>query len=387
VLRAKGASPSLKGRFFREDLNKQKVIKMLKRTVLSTIAAAAVLGAAVSASPARADAVADFYKGKDLTFLVGYSAGGSYGFYARLVAEHMAKYIPGKPNIVVQHRPGGGGSKAANYFYNAAPHDGSMVAFLADALPVAQLLRPKKMKYDGRKMTWIGSIVPVNPVTLVREGSPAMTIDEIRKKEINVACSGRGSQSFIMPAMMKAYLGFKWKLICGYKGSAPMTLALERGEVDAQSSAWISWRIRYRDKIKNNLLHPIVQVGLTREAELPDVPLMQELTDDPEAKAVLEFVSAGAAIGRSIVAPPDMPKDRIAALRKAFDQTMKDPGFLADAKKRNAVIKPTRGEDVQKVVLKIYQTPKNIVKLAAVATKTYKKLCKVNCAKKKKKKS
>ncbi|MGY8991270.1 MAG: Bug family tripartite tricarboxylate transporter substrate binding protein, partial [Rhodospirillales bacterium] len=320
---------------------------MFKRTAMTTMAAAAVIGL-TAAGPAQADSVANFYKGKNLTFLVGYSAGGSYGFYARLVAQHMSKYIPGKPNIIVQHRPGGGGSKAANYFYKKSPRDGSVLAFLADALPVAQLLRPKKMKYDGRQMTWIGSIVPVNPVIVVRKGAPENTVKGLLKNPINVGCSGRGSQSYIMPAMLKSVIGFKWKLICGYKGSAPQTLAMLRGEVDAQSSAWISWKIRHWDAIQSGKFKPVVQVGLRREKELPNIPLMQDLTDDPKAKQVLTFVSSGSPIGRSIVAPPDVPKERIAALRKAFDQVMQDSALRADAKKRNATIDPTPGAELQK---------------------------------------
>ena len=221
---------------------------------------------------------------------------------------------------------------------------------------------------------------------MVRQGSPAKSIAAIKDKQINIACSGRGSQSFIMPAMMKYFLGFKWKLICGYKGSAPMTLALERGEVDAQSSAWISWRIRHADRISKGELTPIVQVGLTREKELPNIPLMQELTKDATEQKVLKFVSGGSAIGRSIVTPPGVPQDRIAALRKAFDATMTDAGFLADAKKRRALVQPKPGAEVQKIVLAILGADKDIVKLAQTAWKQKPGKCKVNCKKKKKKK-
>ena len=359
---------------------------MLKRTSIAVLAAAAILGGVIASSPSKAGSVADFYKGKDLTFLVGYSAGGSYGFYARLMAEHMAQYIPGKPNIIVQHMPGGGGSKAANYFYNVAPKDGSMVAFLADAAPLAQLLRPKKMKYDIAKMTYIGSIVPVNPVIVVRRQAKAKSIEALKKTEIAIACSGRGSQSYIMPAMLKHFIGFKWKLICGYKGSAPMTLALQRGEVDAQSSAWISWKIRHFDAIQKGDLKPIVQVGLKREADLPDLPLMQDLTEDADVKRILEFVSSGSAIGRSIIAGPGTPKDRIAALRKAFDKTVKNPKLLAFAKKRNAIIDPKPGAEVQKIALRALNTPKELVERARAATKAKTEKCQKNCKKKKKKK-
>lgn len=356
------------------------------RTILGGVAILAIATGMAISAPAKADPISDFYKGRTVTFLVGYPPGGSYDTYARLVAQHMGKMIPGKPDIIVQNMPGGGGKKAAGWFYRKAPKDGTMLFFPPDAYPVAQLLDPKKIKYDAAGFTSIGSIVPVNPVVMARGGSPAKSIDEIRKTQINVACSGRGSQSFIMPAMMKHFLGFKLKLICGYKGSAPMTLALERGEVDAQSSAWISWRIRHADRITSGALIPIVQVGLARDKELPNLPLMQELTDDENIKQVLRFVSSGSAIGRSIAAPPGMPKDRIAAMRKAFNALMKDPAFLADAKKRRALIKPTSGEEIQAIVLKALATPKNLVEQAQIAWQQKTSKCKVNCKKKKKKK-
>ncbi|MCH8097123.1 MAG: hypothetical protein IID53_08600, partial [Proteobacteria bacterium] len=236
------------------------------------------------------------------------------------------------------------------------------------------------------KMTYIGSIVPVNPVIVVRRQSKAKSIEALKKTEIAIACSGRGSQSYIMPAMLKYFIGFKWKLICGYKGSAPMTLALQRGEVDAQSSAWISWKIRHFDAIQNGDLKPIVQVGLKREADLPDLPLMQDLTEDAEIKRILEFVSSGSAIGRSIIAGPGTPKDRIAALRKAFDKTVKDPKLLAFAKKRNAIIDPKPGAEVQKIALRALNTPKELVERARAATKGKTEKCQKNCKKKKKKK-
>jgi tripartite-type tricarboxylate transporter receptor subunit TctC len=360
---------------------------MLKRHIFTaTVAAAAMIGGALSNTPAAAQSVASFYKGKTITFLVPYPPGGSYDAYARLIAPHMAKYIPGKPNVIIQNMGGGGGSKGSNYTYRSGAKDGTFLLLPPDAYATAQLLNPKRVKYDAAKFTSLGSIVPVNPVVMVREGSPAKSIEEIKTKQIAIACSGRGSQSFIMPAMMKYFLGFKWKLICGYKGSAPMTLALERGEVDAQSSAWISWRIRHADRISEGALKPIVQVGLTREKELPNIPLMQELTNDPIQQKVLKFVSGGSAIGRSIVTPPGVPADRIAALRKAFDATVKDAAFLADAKKRRALVQPKPGAEVQKIVLAILGADKDIIKLAQTAWSQKPGKCTVNCKKKKKKK-
>jgi len=359
---------------------------MSRRRVLlaASLAGVAVAGAGIAAS-AKADAVSDFYQGKTVTFLVTYPPGGSYDVYGRLLAEHMPKHIPGKPDAIVQNMPGGGGSLGLNHFYKTAPKDGTMLVLPPDAYAVAQLMTPKQARWDAGKLISLGRIVPVNPVLMVRGDAPARTLADLKKTEIVVGCTGRSSQSFIMPAMMKHFLGYKWKLICGYKGSAPLTLAMERAEVHAQSSAWASWRIRDRDRIGKGELVPVVQFGLEREDEVKNVPLMQELTDDPKIKQVLEFISAGSALGRSLAAPPGTPADRVAALRRAFDETMKDPAFLKDAGKRDAQVLPATGQATQEVVRKVLATPHDLIEMAQAAYKLKPVKCKVNCASKKKK--
>jgi len=360
---------------------------MIRKYLLGASLAGFVLaGSGLIPASARADAVADFYTGKTMTFLVTYPPAGSYDVYARLLAEHMPRHIPGKPNVIVQNMPGGGGSLGLNHFYKSAPTDGTMLVFPPDAYALAQLMTPKRVKWDAGKLISIGRIVPVNPVLMIRGDAPARTRAEMMKTEIVVGCTGRSSQSFIMPAMLRHFIGFKWKLVCGYKGSAPLTLALERGEVHAQSSAWASWRLRHQDRIGAGELIPFVQVGLARETEVPNVPLMQELTDDPKIKQVLEFVSAGSALGRSVAGPPGMPADRVDAMRKAFNQTMKDPALLADAEKRKALILPATGEETQVVVSKVLSTPPALIKLAQAAYKLKAQICTVNCENTKKKK-
>jgi tripartite-type tricarboxylate transporter receptor subunit TctC len=362
-------------------------LNMLKSKILKVSAIAVIsITCMFVGNTSHAQSPAEFYKGKTVTFLVPYPPGGSYDVYGRLVAAHMGKHIPGKPNIIVQNMGGGGGTKGTNYSYRSGAKDGTFLLWPFDAYATSQLLNPKRVKYDASKFTSLGSIVPVNPVVMVRAGAPAKTLDAVKRTEVIVGCTSRNSQSFIMPAMQKYFLGLKFKLICGYKGSAPLTLALERKEVDVQSSAWASWRIRHADRISKRELTPLVQVGLTREKELPNVPLMQELTSDPKAKRVLEFVSSGSAIGRSLAAPPGVPADRIAALRTAFNAVVKDPGLLADAKKRRALVIPKKGEEVQSIVVKILATAPELVKEAKAAWTQKPGKCKVNCKKKKKKK-
>jgi tripartite-type tricarboxylate transporter receptor subunit TctC len=343
------------------------------------------MGAAI-AQPAKADAVSDFYKNKTIRILVGYPPAGSYTAYAQMGARHIGRYIPGKPRVIIQNMPGAGSLVAANYFANVAPRDGSMIGIFADTLAVSQLLFPKKAKFNAKTFHYIGRFTPVNPVFMVRSDAGVKTFKDVQAKEIIVGCTGAGSQSYIMPRAMKSLLGAKFRMICGYRGSAAQTLALVRGEIQAQSSAWASWRIRYMDQIKRGDLIPIVQVGLTRETDLPNLKLMHELTNDADKQRILKFLSTGGFIGRSLSAPPGLSADKLKALRTAFSQMVKDPKFLAEAKKRKANIGYATGEALDKTTIAALATPANLVKQAQTSMKGYKKNCKKNCKRPKKKK-
>ncbi len=351
------------------------------------IAAAALIGtAAFTATPAKADAVADFYKGRDVTFIVGFSVGGSYGAYARMLARHMGQYVPGKPNMITKHLQGGGGSRAANFLYNAAPKDGTVLGFLADSLAVGQLMFPKKAKYDASKMRYIGRLTPVNPVLMINKNHKVKTIQDAMKHQVIVSCSGRNNQSYMFPKATKELLGVNFKQVCGYAGSAPQTMAQERGDIDAQSSAWISWKIRKWDKIQRGDLIPLIQYGREREKDLPNVPLPQDLTKDADNKKIFNFLFAGGAVGRTLIAAPGTPMDRVNALRAAFQKTVKDPKFLADAKKANANIDPLDGASLDKITADVLATEKRLINQTRNIMKGYQKNCKKNCKRKKKKK-
>jgi tripartite-type tricarboxylate transporter receptor subunit TctC len=317
--------------------------------------------------PAAADAVADFYKGRELTILIGHPPGGSYDLYAQLAAAHLGKFIPGKPTVIVQSMPGGAGSKATAHFYVRAPHDGSMIALFPETIAYIQLMDPVQGKWDVTKMNYIGSFAPVNAAFVIHKGSAVKEARDLYKGKVNVGCSGRASQSFQYSAALKALTNMPLNIICGYDGSSAYTLALMRGEVDMVSKAWNAMRVEDKDNIANGTLIPILQGGMKREPELPNVPLMQELTDDANAKKALTFLSEGAAIGRALLAPQDIPADRLAALRAAFDKLVVDPDFLADAKKREIYINPMPGPEVQKASDGIIHTPKDVVGLTAKA--------------------
>lgn len=338
------------------------MIRIRSIVALSAVAASLAGGVAI---PASAQSVEQFYKGQTITILLGQPPGGSYDLYARLAADFMKKFIPGNPNMVIQHKPGGGASLATAYLYAQAPRDGTWLGLFPETIGHTQLLQPEIGQWKMQEMTYVGSFSTVNAAFVRRKESPAKTIDEMKTTQMNLGCTGKTSQSYQSPAMLKNLAGFKFNLICGYPGSAEYVLALEKGEVDMVSSAWNQWSGIHAQKIASGEFVPVIQSGLRRHPELMNVPLMQELVSDPQVKKGLEFASAGAAIGRALLAPPAVPKDRLDALRAAFDKTVKDPEFIAEAKKRNAELDSSSGEEVQKASLAIIAASKEVVDLAA----------------------
>lgn len=333
--------------------------------MLRVVAGAIV--ALLASGPVVAQTVEEFYKANRITIMLGQPPGGSYDLYARLVANHMAKHLPGHPTIIVEHRPGGGGVRASQFFYTQSPRNGSVLGLFSETIAHTPLLQPEIGKWNVGEMSYVGSFAPVNAAFVARKEAPAQTPAEMRQKTMNVGCTGRSSQSYQSPALLKNLGGFKFNLICGYPGSKEYVLALIRGEVDMVSSAWNQWRAGHRAEIADGSLIPKIQAGLVRHKELPNVPLMQELVDDPMVKKVIEFASAGSAIGRAVIAPPQVPADRLAALRLAFDKMMKDPDFLRDAERVLAEVDPTPGAEVDKVIQQILKTPPDIVEKAAKA--------------------
>jgi tripartite-type tricarboxylate transporter receptor subunit TctC len=355
-----------------------------RRHVASAVGALALAALAVPGAPAKADAVADFYKGQVLTILLGHPPGGSYDLYAQLAAQYLGKHVPGNPKVVVEHRPGGGGGLAATYLFSKAPTDGSMIALLPETLAQLQLMDPKRSRWDMAKVKYIGRFSDVNSAYGVRSGAPATTIEAMKTTQVNVGCSGRASTGTQLPLVAKNLLGMKFNLVCGYKGSGPFMLALERGEVDMIVLNWGTWRAKLIDQIKAGKYKIIAQSGLERTEELKDVPLIQELIGDEKVDAVHRFLGGGAPVGRALFGAPGTPVDRIAALRVAFDKMVNDPAFLADAKKRLAMISPRTGAQVDKFSQAILSTPKDVVTLAQQGLLGYQANCPADsCARKK----
>ena len=344
-------------------------MRSIGKSRLALTGVAALGGLLMAQTPAAAQSVEQFYKSANMVITIGHPPGGSYDLYARLAADYLKKFLPGSPknNIIVQGRPGGGGVKAVAWFYVQAPRDGSNLGLFPETIAHTQILQPEIGKWKVQDMHYVGSLAGVNAVFMLRKGAPVSTPADMLKTSLNVACTGRNSQSYQAPAALKAMANYKFNLICGYPGSAEATLALLRGETDMLSSAWNSWRATHQTEIKNGSIKPVIQVGLTRSKELPEVPLMQDLVDDPKVKQALEFVSAGAAIGRALISPPNVPADRLAALRTAFDKMVADPAFLKEAAKRNIEIDPASGADVDKFSARIADAPKEAIEMASKA--------------------
>ena len=237
---------------------------------------------------------------------------------------------------------------------------------LLDLAAATQMLQPRAVRYDLSKFSVIGSFVTDNPVIMVRADTGVQNFADLKKKPIIVGASGKGSQTYVHPALLNDVLGARLTIVTGYRGSSDISLALERNEVQAQSATWVSWKARHTDWIKERTIIPIVQVGLKREPELPDVPLMSELASTDEDRQVLEFMSSGSQIGRALFAPPGVPADRIKALRTAFDMMIKDPEFIAAAEKRKLVIKPTPGAEVQSIIKLVVSYSPTVIQRARV---------------------
>ncbi len=344
-------------------------MKLSASLKMGLMAAAMTAAVGLAGGSVQAAGVEDVYAGKTLTILIGHPPGGSYDLYAQLAASFMGQHIPGKPDVIVQHMPGGGGRKGAAFFINNVEPDGLTVAILPDTLGHIQHLRPEQANWDAAKFRYIGRFAPANAAFAVRKDAPATTVEGMRGTQIIVGCTGKSSRSAQQPAALKNAGGLNLKMICGYKGSKAAKLATLRGEVDMFSQNWASFKSSDAE-IKSGDLKIILQAGLERDADLPDVPLLQEVTDDPEAQKILRFVSAGAPIGRSMMAHPDTPEEIIAALREAFQAMIKDPTFLAEAEKRQAIIQPASGEAVEAVNAEIMSASPELIAASQKAMDT-----------------
>jgi len=318
--------------------------------------------------PSLADDVTDFYRGRTLTVLISYSAGGGYDLYARLLARFLGKHLPGNPTVVPENMPGAGGLRASNFLYSAAPKDGSIIGTFSRSIPTMPLVTPQDAHFDGRAFSWIGSMSSDTSLCLTSAKAQVKTFQDMLTKPVVMGGQFAAADSDIYAHLYKNVFGAKIKLVSGYPGTNDITLAMERGEVDGICGlSWGTLKVTHADWIKNKSVNLLVQAALKKDPELPDVPLALDLIDDPQKKQILYITFAPQAIGRPFAAPPGIPADRKAALAKAFDETMKDPDLLAEAAKEKIDIGPMTGHEVDELLTKLYAIPPDVIQKASKA--------------------
>lgn len=315
-----------------------------------------------TSSIARGDEVADFFKDKTLSITSAGSAGGGYGLYAILLSEHMSRHVPGQPAVVVKYMQGAGGTLAANHHFNVAPKDGTAILAPLQSMTTLQMLGKAGVRYDASKFQWIGRSVEVTSMFATKP-SAATSIADLRKPErsIVVGIAAVGAPNHIMAALLAYGAGANLKMVAGYEGSNGMALAYGRNEIEALALPLESLRLAYPNILKDTM---IAQSGLERHKAFPNVPLVMELTDDPEKKKVIEFFQVQETIGRAYVLPPGTPVQRVAALRKALIDTMQDAAFVASAAKRKTEVNAMAGEALQKLVEAHIATSPDIIERA-----------------------
>jgi tripartite-type tricarboxylate transporter receptor subunit TctC len=322
-----------------------------------------------AAAQAEDDAVAKFYKGKTITILVGYSAGGGYDIYARALGRHMGKHLPGNPNFIVQNVTGAGSVNAANTLYNVSAKDGTVMATFSRGLAMEPLIGTARVQYDAQKFTWIGSGANEVSVCSVWHTSPVKTWQDALKTSFTVAGEGPGSDPDSFSAMIKNLFGIKLRLVTGYQGTSDTILAIERGEVDGRcGQSWSSLKAIRPQWIEKKMLNHIAYMSEVKAPEMPDVPLVSDFANARQ-KQVIRLVLSRQTLGRPFAAPPGVPADRRQALRRAFDATLKDPAFLKEAVKLKLEVSPVNGEDVDKLIAELYATPKDVVEETRAAIK------------------
>jgi tripartite-type tricarboxylate transporter receptor subunit TctC len=320
------------------------------------------------ATSAHADSVEDFYKGKTVNVIVGYSVGGGYDLYGRLVARHLGNHIPGHPALVVQNMTGAGSLRAALFLYSVAPKDGTAIGTFGRTIAITPLLTPATANFDGTRFSWLGSVTNEVSTCVTWHTAAVKTWKDTLSKEVAMGGEGPGADPDVYTFLYKNIFGAKFKLVTGYHGTNDTTLAMERGEVDGLCGlSWSTLKSKHQQWMDEKKINIIIQAALRKQPELGNVPLASELTSDPEKLQILKLFLSSQEMARPFTAPPDIPTDRKAALIKAFEAMVKDPEFLADAKKLKADVNPLDAKTMSELIKGVYATPRAVLDKAAQA--------------------
>jgi len=332
-------------------------------------AAVSVL-AIVPLSGAWAQSPADFYKGKNIDLQIGYSVGGGYDVYARLIARYLGKHIPGNPTVVPRNMEGAASIRLANWIYNGAPKDGTAIGAVSRGAAFDPLLGSTAAQFDASKYNWIGSANDEVSLCVALSSSGVNTIEDVMTKQLNIGSTGVEDDTYQFPAVMNGVVGTKFKMITGYPGGNDVSLAMERNEVQGRCGwSWSSLKATRLDWVQSKKINLLVQMSLAKHPDLPDVPLVTDLAKTDEQRAIFKLIFARQVMGRPYMMPPGVPQDRVEAVRKAFMETLADPDFLAEANKGKLEITPVSGDKIQKLVEEIYKTPKDLAEKAGKLTK------------------
>ncbi len=323
---------------------------MLKKTLFLMSAAAFCLTSLPSLNPTQA---ATNLAGKTLKIVIPYGPGGTYDKYGQTFARNLNRHLPGKPTIIVQHMPGAGGLKAMNWHYNVASRDGLTMIVPLDNSVVTQLMRPEKVRYDARKMRWIGSSNQTNIVHVVRTDTGINSVQDFKKIKPVGGDAGKSGTGYIMQGLVQGVLGTPYKIVIGYKGSSKTIFALERGEIQTAAYNWLAWssKVPHWFKGEKPFAKAIVQMGVFRDPDLPkSVPMLSDLVKDPDQKKAVDFIKVLGLLGRGLSVPPGPPADLLSTLRTGYDRMNSDPAFEKDLKKRKLRLIPAKGTQIENIV-------------------------------------
>ncbi|MEO3387927.1 tripartite tricarboxylate transporter substrate-binding protein [Mesorhizobium sp. CAU 1741] len=333
--------------------------------------AGAVLGvlAAFSASPASADEISDFYEGKTVEIYVGFSAGGGYDIYARLLANHIGKHIPGNPDVIVKNMTGAGSVALANWLYGVAPKDGTVFGTIARGVPLDPLFgNPGPQFENSDDLNYVGSANQEVSVCIAKASAGVTQFSDLMDKELVVGGFGAGTESEQHVKLLNAVMGTKFKLVKGYPGGNDVNMAIENGEVDGRCGwSWTSVKATYTAEIESGDLLVLVQNAVAGHPDIPEVPVIVDIAETQDQKQMLNLVLSPQIMGRPFMAPPGIPEDRLDALQQAFMDTMEDPDFLKEAESAKLEISPLTGDEMKKVYQEAYATSPELVKKLAEA--------------------
>ena len=318
--------------------------------------------------PAHAQDAADFYRGKTIELDIGYSVGGGYDLYTRLIARRLGQHVPGNPTVVPKNMEGAGSLRLANFLYSAAPSDGTVIGAISRGAAFDPLLNEQGARFDASKFSWIGSANNEVSVCVALTSSGIGKFEDLYTKPLTIGSTGAGDDTYQFPALVNAVLGTKFKIVTGYPGGNDVSLALERGEVQGRCGwSWSSIKTTRLNWVRNKRIIVLVQMSLSKHPDLPDVPLIMDLARTDEQRQIFKMIFARQTMGRPYAAPPGLPADRLAALRTGFMDTMTSKEFLGEAEANKFEINPVSGEDLEALVKEVYRTPPEVAKKAAAA--------------------